>query len=103
MKQERQSQDLKDSEILALYKKEMWLQCENYRGIKLLEIGLKVHEKVIDRRTTAERVVLHDNPFGFRSGRGTSLSSGASQSPRELFILFNADGQYEPSTSWTLL
>src|SRR6218665_2216163 len=71
MKQERLSQDLKKSEILALYKqKGDVMHCENYRGIKLLEVGLKVYEKVIER-PIRERVELHDNQFGFRPCRGT--------------------------------
>src|SRR6218665_2488737 len=70
MKQERLPQDLKDGEIRALYKKEDVMHCENYRGIKLLEIGLKVYDKVIEMRIR-ERVELHDNQFGFRPGRGT--------------------------------
>jgi len=46
------------------------MHCENYRGIKLLEIGLKVYEKVIERRIR-ERVELHDSQFCLRPGRGT--------------------------------
>jgi len=51
MKQERLPQDIKDSKILALYKQEGdVIHCENYSWIKLLEIGLNVYEKVIQRR-----------------------------------------------------
>jgi|SRR6218665_1004555 len=71
MKLERLPQDLNESEILALYKqKGAVMHCENYRGIKQLEIGLKVYEKVIERRIR-QRVELQDNQFGFRPGRGT--------------------------------
>jgi len=71
MKQERVPRDLKESDILAFYKqKGDVMHCKNYRGIKLLEIGLKVYEKEIERRIR-QRVELHDNQFGFRPGRGT--------------------------------
>ena len=40
------------------------MHCEICRGIKLLEIGLKVYERVIERHIR-ERVELHDNQFGF--------------------------------------
>ncbi len=71
MRQERLPQDLKESEILALYKqKGDVMECGNYRGIKLLEVGLKVYEKVIEKRIR-DNVQLHDNQFGFRPGRGT--------------------------------
>lgn len=44
--------------------------CENYRGFKLLEFGLKVNAQVIERRIR-ERVELRNNQFGFRPDRGT--------------------------------
>ena len=47
------------------------LECGNYRGIKLLEIALKVYERVIERRIR-ERVHIHSNQFGFMPGRGIS-------------------------------
>jgi len=50
--------DLKESEIVTIYKqKGDALECGNYRGIKLLEIALRVYERVIERRIR-ERV--HD-------------------------------------------
>src|SRR6218665_27839 len=40
MRQERLPRDLKESEILALYKqKGDVMECGNYRGIKLLKVG----------------------------------------------------------------
>src|SRR6218665_3301954 len=71
MRQERLPQDLKESEILALFKqKGDMMECGNYRGIKLLEVGLKVYEKVIEKRIR-DNVQLHDNQFGVRPGRRT--------------------------------
>ena len=65
--------DLKESEIVTIYKqKGDALECGNYRGIKLLEIALKVYERVIERRIR-ERVHIHSNQFGFMPGRGLSL------------------------------
>ena len=59
---------MKESEILALHKqKEDVVHCENYKGIKLLKIGLKVYEKVAERRIR-EREELRDNQFGFQPG-----------------------------------
>lgn len=72
MKQERLPDDLKASEIITLYKqKGDVLECGSYRGIKLLEIGLKVYERVIERRLR-QQVTIHDNQFGFMKGRGTT-------------------------------
>src|SRR6218665_1642582 len=71
MRQERLPQYLKESELLALYKqKSDVMECGNYRVIKLLEVGLKVYEKVIEKRIR-DNVQLHDIQFVFRPGRGT--------------------------------
>ena len=43
----------KDSEIVTIYKeKGDPMDCGNYRGIKLLEHGLKIMEKILDKRLT---------------------------------------------------
>ena len=69
--QEKLPGDLKESEIVTIYKqKGDALECGNYRGIKLLEIALKVYERVVERRIR-QRVIIHDNQFGFMPGRGT--------------------------------
>ena len=48
---ERVPSDLKESEIVTIYKqKGDALECGKYREIKLLEIALKVYERVIERR-----------------------------------------------------
>jgi len=70
-KQEKLPGDLKESEIVTIYKqKGDALECGNYRRIKLLETALNVYERVIERRI-GERVIIHDNQFGFMPGRGT--------------------------------
>jgi len=68
---ERIPGDLKESGIVTIYKqKGDALECGNYRGIKLLEIALKVYERVIEKRI-GEKVHIHSNQFGFMPGRGT--------------------------------
>lgn len=72
MRHELLPDDLKASEIITIYKqKGDALECGNYRGIKLLEIGLKVYERVIEGRIR-QQVEMHDNQFGFMKGRGTT-------------------------------
>jgi len=69
VKQEKLPDDMKESEIFAIYKQTGdALECGNYRGIKLLKIALKVYERVIERRIR-ERIHIHDNQFGFMPGR----------------------------------
>src|SRR6218665_1453331 len=54
MRNERLPDDLKINEIVTIFKqKGDAMECGNYRGIKLLEIGLKVYERVIERRIRA--------------------------------------------------
>jgi len=68
---ERVPSDLKESEIVTIYKqKGDALECGKYREIKLLEIALKVYERVIERRIR-ETVHIHSNQFRFMPGRGT--------------------------------
>ena len=69
--QERETRQNKKSELLVLYnQKGDVMQCENYSGIKLLQIELKVYEKAIEERMR-ERGELPDNQFAFRPGRCT--------------------------------
>ena len=60
MRNERLPDDLKISEIVTIFKqKGDAMECGNYRGIKLLEIGLKVYERVIERRIR-QQVTIQD-------------------------------------------
>jgi len=46
LKQVKLPDDMKESEIVTIYKqKGDPIECGNYRGIKLLEIALKVYER----------------------------------------------------------
>ena len=47
------------------------LNCENYRGIKLLEHVFKILEKVLEGRLR-EVVPIHRQQFGFMSGKNTT-------------------------------
>ena len=64
-------EDWKQSTMLPIYKgKGSVLECGNYRGIKLLEHGLKIYERILDKRL--RRVVKIDEmQFGFMPGKGT--------------------------------
>jgi len=77
--------DLKGSEIVTIYKQKAdALECGNYRGIKLLEIALKVYERVIERHIR-ERVHIHSNQFGFMPGREPLILSSSSAKCRKRF------------------
>lgn len=47
------------------------LECGSYRGIKLLEHGMKIFERVLEARLR-RNVVIDDMQFGFMPGRGTT-------------------------------
>ena len=46
------------------------MECGNYRGVILLELGMKVYEYVLERRLR-EIVDIGSYQFGFRQGRST--------------------------------
>ena len=51
--------------MIPIYKaKGNVLDCGNYRGIKLLEHGLKVYERIIDKRLR-QQVNIDDMQFRF--------------------------------------
>ena len=59
------------SYLITIYKdKGDPTQCKNSRGIKLLEHGLKVLEKVLDNRLR-KLIKICDTQFGFSKGKGT--------------------------------
>ena len=47
------------------------LECGSYRGIKLLEHGMKVYERVLEKRLR-ESVTIDAMQFGFMPGKGTT-------------------------------
>ena len=72
VKEGRIPNDWTKSTIITLYKgKGDALECGSYRGIKLLEHGLKVFERVWDNRLRMI-VEIDRAQFGFMPGRGTT-------------------------------
>ena len=60
------------SELLSIYKgKGGVLECSSSRGIELLEHGMKVAERVLERRLR-QTVEIDKMQFGFRSGTRTT-------------------------------
>ena len=60
------------SELVPIYKgKGDMLECSLSQGIKLLEHGMKVAERVLERRLR-QAVEIDKMQFGFRPGTGTS-------------------------------
>ncbi len=60
------------STLVPLYKgKGDPLECGSYRAIKLLEHGMKVLERVLERRIR-KKVKMDEMQFGFMPGRGTT-------------------------------
>ena len=61
-----------ESFIISLYKgKGDSLECGNYRGLKLLEVLLKVLERILETRIR-EQISIDEMQFGFMPGRGTT-------------------------------
>ena len=64
--------DWTKSTLVPLYKgKGDPLQCGSYRAIKLLEQGMKVMERVLEKRVRSQ-VKIDDMQFGFMPGKGTT-------------------------------
>jgi len=88
--------DWKDSITIPIYKgKGDAMDCGNYRGVRLLEHGMKVYEYVLERRLR-EIVDIGDYQFGFRQGRSTTgaifivrqLQEKYNQKKRKLYHIF---------------
>ena len=63
--------DWRDSVLVPLYKdKGDVRECGSYRGVKLLEHGMKVLERVLERRLR-KKIVVDEMQCGFMPGRGT--------------------------------
>ncbi|GFR81740.1 RNA-directed DNA polymerase (Reverse transcriptase) domain containing protein [Elysia marginata] len=70
--EEEMPENWKQSEIVPIYKqKGDPLDCGHYRGIKLLEHGMKILEKIIEGRLR-KTVEINPMQFGFMPGRGTT-------------------------------
>jgi hypothetical protein len=63
----------KTSELVPIHKKGSREDCNNYRGINLLCVAVKVLEAIIAARLAASReTILREEQAGFRTGRGTT-------------------------------
>ena len=69
--EEKMPEEWEKSEIVPIFKqKGDPLDCGNFRGIKLLEHGMKIMEKILERRL--RKIIPIDNmQFGFSPGKGT--------------------------------
>ena len=71
VKEEAVPESWQMSELVTIYKGEGdVLECSSSRGIKLLEHGMKVAERVLERRLR-QAVEIDKIQFGFRPGTGT--------------------------------
>ena len=71
-REEKIPDDWQNSILVPIYKqKGDTMDCSNYRGIKLLEHGMKVYERVIDKKLR-ERIDINEMQFGFMPGKGTT-------------------------------
>ena len=62
----------KSSVILPIYKgKGDPVECQSYRGIKLLEHAMKVVERIFEYRIW-QQIDIDDMQFGFMKGKGTT-------------------------------
>ena len=62
----------KNSVVVSIFKeKEDVMNCGSYRGVKLLEHGMKIIERVLERRIGA-LVDFNEAQFGFMLGKGTT-------------------------------
>ena len=60
------------SVTIPLYKgKGDAMECGNYRGIRLLEHGMKIFEKVLEMRLK-KLIQIDERQFGFRTGKSTT-------------------------------
>ena len=72
VKEEKTPTEWTKTYIVIIYKeKGDPIQCKNYRGTKLLEHGLKLLEKTIDRKLR-ELVSINRMQFGFSKGKGST-------------------------------
>ena len=72
VKEETITESWQMSELVPIYKgKGDVLECSSSRGIKLLEHGMKVAERVLERRLR-QAVEIDKRQFGFRPGTGTT-------------------------------
>ena len=72
LEEEQMLAEWKKSVIVPIYKqKGDPLECGNFRGIKLLEHGMKMFEKIVERRLR-KLITVNNMQFGFSPGKGTT-------------------------------
>ena len=72
-KQDETPDDWKHCVLIPIFKgKGSILNCGEYRGVKLLEHGMKVYERIIDSRLGKQQVAVDEIQFGFMPGKGTT-------------------------------
>ena len=70
--EEQMPEEWMKSEIVPIYKqKGDPLECGNFRGIKLLEHGMKMFEKILERKIR-KLITVNNMQFGFSPGKGTT-------------------------------
>ena len=70
--EEQMQEEWKKSEIVPIYKQKVDpLECGNFRGIKLLEHGMKMFEKIVERRLR-KLITVNNMQYGFCPGKGTA-------------------------------
>ena len=71
-KEEQMLEEWKKSEVVPIYKqKGDPLECGNFRGSKLLEHGMKMFEKILERKLR-NLITVNNMQFGFSPGKGTT-------------------------------
>ena len=70
--EEQMPEEWKKREIIPIYKqKGDPLECGNFTGIKLLEHGMKMFEKILARRLK-KLITVYNMQFGFSPGKATT-------------------------------
>ena len=71
-REERIPREWSSSFTIPIYKgKGDAMRCDNYRGVRLLEQGMKLWEKILEKRLR-NIVKLDEKQFGFQSGKSTT-------------------------------
>ena len=70
--EEQMPEEWRKSEIFPIYKQQRDpLECGNFRHIKLLEHGMKIFDKTLERRLK-KLITVNNMQFGFSPGKGTT-------------------------------
>ena len=86
MKEDKAPNDWHESITIPLFKgKGDALSCEKYRGLRLLEHGMKVWERVLIKRLEAHTKV-HPQQFGFAQGKSTTDAIHIARQLQEKFM-----------------